>query len=168
MSKSEKLKELTVLALAQYEAEQFVLQKEEELATAKKTMRVISETKIPELMDEVGFETFKTTDGLIISIKENLRAQISKANHSEAMAWLVDNGHAKLIKHKIALVPSNTEEASNMFKMLDEAKFPYSDSASVHAGTLSKFVREKMEAGEDVPQDLFGIFRQRVSKVQIG
>ena len=166
MTENAELAQLALLADQQRDAELVVEEKEKELALAKKRLREINEGTLPALMDELGLETFTTQSGLKISIKEAIRASIAKKNQAAAMAWLRQHGHEKLIKHKIEVNPSNPNEAEMIVKMLEE--FSFNDNESVHAQTLAKFVREKLEAGEDIPQELFGVYRQRISKISVG
>ena len=165
MTEDGRLVQLAELANAQRDAEVLVEKYEEQLKKAKQGLRKISEDKLPTLMDELDMTTFSTKSGLTVTIKESIRASITKANNPAAMAWLRENGHEKLIKHEVKIQPANEKEAAALTKKL--AKVSYVDTTSVHSQTLAKFVREKMEAGEDIPQDLFGVFRQRISKVQV-
>jgi len=163
------LAELSGLAAQQVEAEVVLAVAEANVATAKRALREIQEVKIPELMDSVGMEEFTTTSGLRIRVRENIRASISQANAADAFAWLRENGHEALIKRQVTVMFGKGEdaEAAETIKALEERKLPVDDKSSVHASTLAKFVREKLEAGEDVPMELLGVHRQRVSAVTV-
>ncbi|RKZ72469.1 MAG: hypothetical protein DRQ48_00225 [Gammaproteobacteria bacterium] len=159
------LEKLSTLAQDQWEAEKRVRIKEQELKDAKKAERKISEELIPDLMDELGIEEFTTSAGIAVSVKENIRASISKDNAPAAFTWLRKNGHAGLIKRAITVIAKNDEQGTEIMGQLDD--YDVSDKAAVHAGTLSAWVREKLAAGEDIPMDLLGVFRQRISKVKV-
>jgi hypothetical protein len=38
---------------------------------------------------------------------------------------------------------------------------------TVHASTLASFVKSQLEAGVDFPMDLFGVYRQRTSVIDV-
>ena len=157
------------LAEKQAKAEREVARLEAELEQAKADLRKIAEQELPELMDEVGLEDFKTKSGLKITVKETIRASITKANSSKAFAWLRSNNHASLIK-RIVSTPFTTgedEKASSLITTLKEQGFEFDDKESVHASTLSAFVREKLREGEEIPLELFSVHRQRATKVDI-
>ena len=158
------LAKLAKLADQQLAAEQVVFEREKELKQAQRELKELSEVQIPELMDELGIDGFETTSGLKITIKENIRASISKANLSKALQWLKDNGHGKMIQRTFSVVPSDDDEAATLTQLLD--KYEYSDLPKVHHQTLTSFVRNKLEAGEEIPMELLGVYRQRVSKIQ--
>jgi len=159
------LEKLSALANDQWEAEKDLRVAEQGVVDAKKALRKISEEEIPELMDELGIEDFTTSSGIAVSVKENIRASISKANAMEAFKWLRENGHAGLIKRSITIIAKDDEQGTEIMSSVSD--YEATDKAAVHAGTLSAWAREKLHEGEDIPMELLGIFRQRVSKVKV-
>jgi len=158
---------LSQLANDQLEAEQNVEKSEEALKMAKLRLRDISEGQIPELMDKLQLEQFKTANGLQIVVATQVRASISKENMPKALEWLRERGHEKIVKHVIEVTPKSDGDAISLMRGLLDAGCQVEDKASIHWQTLGGFVREKLEKGEDVPMDLFGVFRQRFSKVKV-
>jgi hypothetical protein len=159
------LDKLSQLARDQWEAEKAVRVKEQELKDAKAALRKIAEEEIPELMDELGVEEFTTSEGIAVTVKENIRASISKANEPAAFQWLRDNGHAALINRSIVIVADDDDQGQEILNIVRD--YEPTDKPSVHHSRLSAWVREKLAAGEDIPMDLLGVFRQRVSKVKV-
>jgi hypothetical protein len=49
-------------------------------------------------MSQIGIESFTTSEGLIVRVAKKYFAGITKEKQDEAMAWLVSNNHADLIK----------------------------------------------------------------------
>lgn len=162
---SDDMKLLADLAEQQLEAEESVEGAELQTKKAKDHLRTISETQIPEVMDRLQLETFKTQTGLIITVKENIRASIPKAKVLEAIKWLRDNGHERIIKHTFSVIPADDEAAQELVKALNG--FDYSDAPKVHPQTLGAFCREMLEEGAEFPLELFGVHRQRISKVKV-
>lgn len=163
------LSRLSALAAQQLEEEKEMARLEGELKAAKANLTRTKEVTIPELMDECRLTEFATADGLKIKVKENIRASISKANQADAFAWLREHGHDALIKRKIVLEFGKGEdaEAAAALEALQEQELLIGDNASVHTQTLAKFVREMLENGQDVPMELLGVHRQRVSAVTV-
>ena len=163
------LARLSEAAEDQLAAEKALEAAEVEQKRAKDALKKIQEVTIPELMDEAKLSEFKTESGVKISVKENIRASISAANRPDAFAWLREHGHEALIKRQVTVMFGKGEDATaaEAIKALEERELPVDDKSSVHAQTLAKFIREKLEAGEEVPMELFGVFRQRVSTVKV-
>lgn len=163
------LSKLSALADEQLQKEKELEAAEKHVKELKKELVDIAEHKIPELMDEAGVAEFKTSSGIKITIKENIRASISKANAIDAFKWLREHGHEALIKRKIVVEFSKgeDEDAARALELLQNEELAVDDNSTVHPQTLAKFVREKLEAGEDVPQELLGVYRQRVSTISV-
>lgn len=160
------LAQLSLLAEQQAKAAAEVARLEAELTAARESLRDYAERQVPDMMDQVGMAEFKTASGLKIKIEETIRASIPKASAPSAFAWLREHGHAAMIKRviSVALGKGEEERAQKLHDMLD-SEFEVDDAQNVHPSTLSAFVREKLRDGEDVPLDLFGVFRSRVSKL---
>ncbi|QYW02137.1 hypothetical protein CPT_Sonora_034 [Stenotrophomonas phage Sonora] len=162
------LARLTALAEDQARAEAEVARLEAELGKARDRLRDVAERQVPELMDGIGIESFKTSTGLKIEIAETIRASISVANAPRAFAWLREHGHAALIKRGISLAfgKGQDEKADLLVKELEEKGLDVEDKTSVHPSTLASFVRENLRDGKEIPLDLLGVHRQRVSKIK--
>ena len=160
------LSRLQELAEEQARAEAEVARIEAELTRAREALTDIAERQLPELMDEFGLETFKTRSGLNIKIKEIIRASIPKARAASAFAWLKEHGHAAMIKRvlSVSFGKGEDEQAEELLEQLS-SEYEIDDKASVHPQTLSAWVKEKLERGDEIPLELFGVHRQRVSKI---
>ena len=162
---------LSGLANAQQEKELEIAQLEEALTKAKAELRDISEHRLPELMEEVGMESFTTKDGLKITVRDVIRAGIPAKNPQPAFNWLEENGHGRLVKREFKIDFGKDEEAwANKFQSdLQKRKKPLrcNIKKSVHPQTLQAFIRERLEAGEDIPLDIFGAIRQKFTKVEV-
>lgn len=156
------LAELSRLADEQAQAAVRVTDLEAMLEVARDRLREISERIIPEKMDELGMEEFKTRTGLKIKIKETIRTSIPKQRQGEAYRWLRDNGFGALLKRNVAVKfgKGDDESAEQLAKELSE-KFEVEDNTSVHPSTLKAFVNEQLTGGAEIPLDLFGVHRQR-------
>ncbi len=163
------LARLRDLAAAQFRAEQEVAAATAELARKEAALKEIAERQIPDLMDAIGVKEFSTLSGLHVRLKETIRASIPKERAGEAFTWLRENGHAALITREltVAFGRGEDEQAEAFAQYLEAQHLEASDRTSVHASTLSAFVRRELEDGRDVPQDLLGVHRQRESKIEL-
>lgn len=158
------LEDLTRLAERQASLEDSVVHLEQALKVAKQELSLVAETAIPEAMEELQLVIFSTNTGLTVEVENVLQAGLSKDRKQEALAWLRANGHAALIKRELTVMARDDEQGQELAELL--AEYDVSDMPSVHPQTLKKFVRERLAEGEDIPQDLFGVFFQRKAKVK--
>ena len=162
------LSQLTQLAEQQAAAQSKVADLEAQLNKALEELRDIAERQVPELMDQIGIGEFKTTTGLKIKIDETIRASISAMNAARAFAWLRENGHAALIKRtlKVDFGKGQDDDAEALAKELMEKGLDADDKTAVNPQTLAAFVREKLRDGQEIPLDLLGVHRIRISKIK--
>jgi hypothetical protein len=135
---------------------------EGELETAKKDMRRVEQEDLPELMQELGLETFKLKTGETIEVKPEVECSISEERRAAAHGWLTEKGFGGLIKTEVVAKFGRDQR--------DEAvacaeKIGGEMIERVHPSTLKSFVKEQMAAGTAIPFDLFGI--HPYSKVKI-
>lgn len=166
---SDVLAKLGQLAEQQLAAEREVEDAERALAAANAKLDDLANRQIPELMDSVGMKELKTRSGLKVIIRETIRASISGERAPEAFAWLRDHNHASLIKRVISVAFGRGEDtkAADIVAAVEALGVHPDNKESVHPQTLSAFVKEQLEEGVDVPMDLLGVFRQRVSKIEL-
>lgn len=165
---AEHFAELNKLVKELTEAEEAVKKAESELKRAKEAWDDVATHRLPAKMDELGLASFTPSDGgKPIRIKEIIRASIPKHNQLEAFAWLEANGFEYLIKHELttALGKGEAETAAKVRDALRKLRVPLKEKRGVHASTLSAFAKQMLDEGEFIPQDLLGVFRQRVAKV---
>lgn len=138
------------------------------LEIAQKRVTDISEHQLPELMDAVGLETITTQSGLVVQMKNVVRASIPLARRGEAMEWLEQNGHGAMIKREVS-VSFGRDQQDEAKKLMNDLSGEYDVKADsrVESSTLRAWVAEQLEAGNEVPQDLFGVFQQRQAKVAL-
>lgn len=162
---------ISSLALDQKRAEVAVAKAEEALALAVADLKRISERELPDLMDKAEMQTTTTKDGIKVTIGEKIRGSIPKPNEEKAFAWLKENGHDDLIKREFKIQFGKTEEvwAKKFLADLNKRKRPlaYELKRTVHTSTLSSFVKGQLEAGVEFPMDIFGVFRQRSSVIEV-
>lgn len=160
---------LSKLAVELSEADAEVARIEEELRKAKEKQKDISEYRIPQLMDEIGIEEYKTTSGLKLQVKETIHASVTKAKMTAASRWLDEHGHSALVKRKV-LVEFDKDEEEEAQALYDEllnkdTRLRVGQDLTIHPSTLRAWVKEQLESGEDIDLDLFGVYRSRTAKI---
>jgi hypothetical protein len=158
---------LASLAQEQADAEAKIARLEAELAAAREEHKRIAEGSLPAAMEEIGMEHFRTKSGFSISIESKVRASISKTREDEAYSWLKENGAARLIKSKVSIEfgKGQEQEAAHLVANLGQMGLPVEEKISVHANSLTAWVKEQLALGKELPMDLLGVFRQKVAKI---
>lgn len=149
------------------QAEDVVAQLEAKLEAARAQVTDLAERQIPELMDNLGMRSFVTSSGHKVEVRKTIRASIPAANKDAAYDWLDKNGHGGLIKRNInvAFNREQEQEARELQGILSEQFENVRTDRKVEPSTLRAFIGEQLEAGAEVPLDLFGAWEQRVARV---
>jgi hypothetical protein len=158
---------LRTMILALKAAETAVVMAETDLRKVQETLRQVQEHDLPEYMASLGLETFTTTDGLAVRVDEKIHASIGDRK-VVAYKWLIDNGHGGLIKRTVE-VAFNVDQAEQAEALVCELVGQYAgvrQNMKVEAATLTAFVKEQLEKGEDIPHDIFGVFEQRIARIE--
>jgi hypothetical protein len=129
----------------------------------------ITKRFIPGIMEELGMAKFTLTDGAEVKIKESVNASISAENKPEAFAWLTKNDFDGIIKTKVQAEfgRGEIESARKALAAIQSAGFDAAIDQSVHPMTLKSFVKERLEAGDSIPIDVFGIFESKEAKITL-
>ena len=127
---------------------------ENELETAKKDMRRVEQEDLPDLMQELGLETFKLKSGETIEVKPEVDCSITEERRSKAHDWLTTNGFGGLIKTEV-VAKFGRDERDAAVACAEQIGGEMIER--VHPSTLKSFVKEQMAAGKPVPFDLFGV-----------
>jgi len=141
---------------------------EQELKKKKQEQRRMLETEIPELMNELEISCITMKDGAQVDVVPFVDARIPVAKQASAFGWLRENGYGDLIKHVITsqFAAGEEDEAKAVCLYLEENGFSAADKVSVHPGTLKAWAKERDAEGDEVPEDLFGIYRGSTTKIR--
>ncbi len=140
---------------------------EAQLATAKADVRRVEQEDLPDLMQELGLETFRLTSGETIEVKPEVDCSSTEEKRRAAHDWLSANGFGGLIKTEVVVTFGRGEhdEAEGFAKEVAEQGKAPAVVERVHPSTLKSFVKEQMAAGKPVPFDLFGVFPYNKVKI---
>jgi hypothetical protein len=133
---------------------------EDNLKNTKKEFDYLSGEVIPTMMAEMGLSHLKLMDGSSVDVKPNYSASISIANREKAFNWLRDNGLGDIIKNEILVSFGRNEDnkAADYAALAEERGFQPTQKLKVEPMTLKALVRERLEAGKEMPTEIFNIF----------
>ena len=133
---------------------------EQNMKNTKKELEHLSGEVIPTMMAEMGLSHLKLMDGSSVDVKPFYSATITKANQEKAFNWLRNNGLGDIIKNEISVSFGRNEEnkAADYASLAQERGFQPTQKMKVEPMTLKALVRERTEAGKNMPTELFNIF----------
>ena len=154
-----------VVKLQQLEEE--LLVKEQELKELKRKVELVSGEVIPTMMQEMNISTLKLADGSSVEVKPVYGASIPIAKREEAFKWLRDNDLGDLIKNEVTVAFGRGEDnkAADYATLAQRQGFEPVQKLKVEPMTLKALVRERLEAGQEIPTDLFNVFAGSRTKI---
>lgn len=128
---------------------------------------ILSGDVIPTMMQEMNISTLKLADGSAVEVKPIYGASISAERKEEAFNWLRTNGLGDLIKNEVTVSFGRNEDnkAIAYANLAAERGYQPSQKLKVEPMTLKALVRERIEAGKDMPSDLFNVFAGNRTKI---
>ena len=148
--------------------QQDVEKSEEDLKQKKKNLEHISGEVIPTMMAEMGLAHLKLMDGSSVDVKPNYSANITIANREAAFNWLRNNGLGDIIKNEISVSFGRNEDnkAADYAALAQERGFQPTQKLKVEPMTLKALVRERIEAGKEMPTEIFGVFSENKTTIK--
>ena len=156
----------------QVEALEYVIRNiegaEENIKDLKKKRDHISGEVIPTMMSEMGLSELKLQDGSHLKVATSYRATITEANKEMAFNWLRDNGLGDIIKNEISVSFGKSEDnkAADYAELAKSQGFLPTQKMKVEPMTLKALVRERIEAGKDMPTEIFGVFSENKTTIK--
>ena len=140
---------------------------EEALKTKKKELERVSGEIIPTLLSEMGLSSLKLADGSAVDVKPYYSASISVSNKEKAYSWLRTNGLGDIIKNEISVSFGRNKDnkAAEYADLAKRQGFQPTQKLKVEPMTLKALVRERVEAGKDMPTDIFNVFVGNRTKI---
>ena len=160
MSKTENIQSLAD-QVEKLESLQTRLQlQEDNMKSTKKEIERLSGDIIPTMMSEMGLAELKLQDGSHLKVSTSYRATITEANKEAAFNWLRNNGLGDIIKNEISVSFGRNEDnkAADYAALAQERGYQPTQKLKVEPMTLKALVRERLEAGKEMPTELFNVF----------
>ena len=141
---------------------------ENDLKMMKKKRDHISGEVIPTMMSEMGLAELKLQDGSHLKVSTSYRATITEANKEEAFNWLRNNGLGDIIKNEISVSFGRNEDnkAATYAELAKGQGFQPTQKMKVEPMTLKALVRERIEAGKEMPTEIFGVFSENKTTIK--
>ena len=158
---ADKIKEL--------QAQQEQLQQQEDaIKQKKKEIEHLSGEVIPTMMSEMGLAELKLHDGSHLKVSTSYRAHISEANKEGAYNWLRENGLGDIIKNEISVSFGRNEDnkAADYAELAKRSGFQPTQKMKVEPMTLKALVRERIEAGKEMPTEIFGVYSENKTTIK--
>jgi len=133
---------------------------EENIKSTKKELEHLSGEVIPTMMTEMGLSHLKLMDGSSVDVKPHYSATITQANKEAAFNWLRNNGLGDIIKNEISVSFGRNEDtrAADYADLAKSHGFQPTQKLKVEPMTLKALVRERIEAGKEMPTEIFNVF----------
>ena len=141
---------------------------ESNLKELKKKRDHISGEVIPTMMSEMGLAELKLHDGSHLKVSTSYRAHISEANKEMAYNWLRNNGLGDIIKNEISVSFGRNEDnkAADYAELAKGQGFQPTQKMKVEPMTLKALVRERIEAGKEMPTEIFGVYSENKTTIK--
>ena len=133
---------------------------EDNMKSTKKDIERLSGEVIPTMMTEMGLSELKLQDGSHLKVSTSYKAHITEANKQAAFNWLRDNGLGDIIKNEISVSFGRGEDnkAAHYAELAKGQGLDPTQKLKVEPMTLKALVRERIEAGKEMPTEIFNIF----------
>ena len=141
---------------------------EENLKLLKKKRDHISGEVIPTMMTEMGLSELKLSDGSHLKVSTSYKAHITEANKETAFNWLRTNGLGDIIKNEISVSFGSNEDnkAADYAELAKSQGLQPTQKMKVEPMTLKALVRERIEAGKEMPTEIFGVFSENKTTIK--
>jgi len=133
---------------------------EESLKSKKREVDKISGEIIPTLLSEMGLSSLKLADGSAVEVKPYYAASILNKNKDAAYSCLRENGLGDIIKNNVTVSFGRNEDnkAAEYANLAQSQGYQPTQKLKVEPMTLKALVRERIEAGKEMPTELFNVF----------
>ena len=150
---------ISVLADEMHQTDKDVAAAELKVKKLKETHRQIAEEQLPELFEQVGMSELTTLKGLPLKLKNKVFTNISKGRKPPAIAWLDANGQGGMVKRCVIIDFDKTQEdkVAALLRLIGKGWPNNRTELDVHASTVKAFVTKRLNDGEEIPLDIFGV-----------
>ena len=149
---------------------QYISDKEAEIKKAKEREFQLENEIIPSMIESAGVKSLTLTDGSKVSIKDQLRANITMENEDYCFNRLEQLGLSDVIKNEVKLTfgRGQDSDATNLMTELQDRGLYPSNKKAVAWNTLSKLVEEQIAKGSmtSADQEKFGVYTFKKVKIE--
>jgi len=141
---------------------------ENNIKDLKKEYQRISGEVIPTMMSEMGLAELKLQDGSHLKVSTSYKASITEANKEMAFNWLRENGLGDIIKNEINVSFGRNEDnkAAEYAELARSQGLQPTQKMKVEPMTLKALVRERIEAGKEMPTEIFSVYTENKTTIK--
>ena len=149
--------------------EEQIKRSEENTKNLKTIYDKISSEVIPNILAEQGLASLKLADGTVLEVNKKYSCTLPKDSEKKEAAykWLREQGLGDIIKNEVAVTFGRGEDnkAEQLLSLAASQGFEPQQKSKVEPMTLKALFRERVEAGLDMPSDLFHLFVKDETKL---
>ena len=150
--------------------EKEVEEAEDVLKHKQRELENVSRDTIPSLLNSLGLSELRLSTGEKIEIKDKVKASIANKNYFEAYRNMVEaeGGDEEAEKKVNGLFKSTAvleDPSDEVLDFLLDKEIAYESKKSIHAQTLAKYCRGKLERGEFIPEGI-SVFSYQETKIK--
>jgi len=162
------IKNLSDEVIKLQQLEKNIKAKEQDLKSLKETATKISGEVIPTLMGEMALSSLKLADGSSVEVKKIYGASIPITKREAAFNWLRNNDLGDIIKNEVTVSFGRNEDnkAADYAVLAQSQGYQPAQKLKVEPMTLKALLRERTEAGKEMPSDLFNTFVGNQTKIR--
>ena len=125
------------------------------LAEKNEKLKKLTQKTVPGIMKELQLKSFKLKDGSELLVEDKIQASIPASKKAEAFEWLEKYHFDGIIKTSVSVSfgKGEMEKAKEAQKVLAEKGVIATIDRSVHPATLTSFVKERLAAAAEEPQE---------------
>ena len=155
----EKGSTLSTLIRQSMEIDEKIAEAEQYLKDLKFKKRKVNEEDILNLMQEMGMDSV-TVDGNKVALRQFVHARIADDKKDEAFTWLRSIGEADIIKNDVTVSFKSGEDnmAGAVIDDLRSQGLEPAQKTHVHPQTLKAWVKNRIESGQEIDFDTFGVY----------
>lgn len=155
-AESDALVRIAELARLMVEQQSEVAKAEETLGLAKRNLLRTETEDLPDLMQELGLDEVKLSDGSKVAVLRDAHCGLSEERRPAGLAWLEAHDFGGMIKTALSVRFERGEDglAAEMAQKVAELVDRDVELArNVHAATLKAFIKEQLALGPASPLD---------------
>lgn len=127
--------------------------------------------RLPDLMAEAQQEECTVAGGISVKVFPFVSGSLPKPQDARkaALQYLEKNGASGLLKTELTLEfgKSQHKKAVALAKQLIKKGLAPTVEETIHAQTLQKFARDRMENGQPIDLEVLGLFSGRIAKLRV-
>jgi hypothetical protein len=147
-----------------------IVDKEAEIKSLKDREFQLENEVIPSMIEGAGVKSLTLNDGSKVSVKDQLRANITMENEDYCFSRLQELGLDDVVKNEVKLTfgRGQDSDATNLITELQDRGLYPSNKKAVPWNTLSKLLEEQIAKGSmtSVDQEKFGVYTFKKVKIE--